>query len=74
LRGVVFDLPDTVRDESSFGDRCVFVAGNSFDSVPEGDALFAGRERDERQWRELLGGAGFEVVRIGGVVIEARCR
>jgi hypothetical protein len=131
LRGIVFDLPETVRDESSFGDRCSFVAGDFFEHVPRGDAymlstilhdwddesatrildtirgaaspgtllvllestvedgnepqgakwldllmlaLFGGRERDERQWRALLDGAGFDVERIGGGVIEARCR
>jgi hypothetical protein len=38
LRGIVFDLPETVRDESAFGDRLQFVAGSFFDSVPVGDA------------------------------------
>jgi hypothetical protein len=38
LRGIVFDLPETVRDESAFGDRIEFVAGSFFDSVPVGDA------------------------------------
>lgn len=38
LRGVVFDLPETVRDESTFGDRIAFVAGSFFDAVPAGDA------------------------------------
>jgi O-methyltransferase domain/Dimerisation domain len=37
LRGIVFDLPETVRDESTFGDRCTFVAGDFFDAVPRGD-------------------------------------
>ena len=37
LRGIVFDLPETVRDESAFGDRCAFVAGSFFDRVPVGD-------------------------------------
>ena len=37
LRGIVFDLPETVRDESTYGDRCVFVAGSFFDRVPQGD-------------------------------------
>jgi O-methyltransferase domain len=129
LRGIVFDLPETVRDESSFGDRCTFVAGSFFDVVPAGDVfvlstvlhdwddasalrilqtvraaagetarlvllegviepgndpdgakwldllmltLFAGRERTERQWRRLLADAGFEPVRFGPGVIEAR--
>jgi len=38
LRGVVFDLPETVRDEASFGDRIEFVAGDFFERVPAGDA------------------------------------
>jgi hypothetical protein len=37
LRGIVFDLPETVRDESAFGDRCTFVAGDFFEQVPQGD-------------------------------------
>jgi O-methyltransferase domain len=39
LRGIVFDLPETVRDESSFSDRCTFVAGSFFDAVPAGDVF-----------------------------------
>jgi SAM-dependent methyltransferase len=131
LPGVVFDLAETVRDESSFGERCAFVAGDFFDRVPPGDAyvlstilhdwddasaerilrtiratashgarlvlleaviedgnepdgakwldllllaLLGGRERDGRQWRALLDGAWFDVERIGGGMIEARCR
>jgi O-methyltransferase domain len=38
LRGVVLDLPETVRDEAALGDRIEFVAGSFFDSVPQGDA------------------------------------
>jgi O-methyltransferase domain len=38
LRGIVFDLPETVRDEEVFGDRCTFVAGSFFERVPKGDA------------------------------------
>jgi hypothetical protein len=38
LRGIVLDLPETVRDEATLGDRVEFVAGSFFDSVPEGDA------------------------------------
>ena len=131
LRGIVFDLPETVRDESSFGERIEFVGGSFFDRVPPGDvyilgtilhdwdderaasilrtiraaapdhgrlvvfdavvppgndphwskwldllmlALFAGRERDEQQWRELLETTGFEPVRVDDGLIEARCR
>jgi trans-aconitate methyltransferase len=131
LRGIVFDLPETVRNEETFGDRCTFVAGDFFERVPRGDVyvlstilhdwddehagailrtiraaapegarlivmdavipmgnerhgakwldllmlvLFAGRERDEEQWRELLGSAGFEPVQIEDGLIQARCR
>jgi hypothetical protein len=128
MRGIVLDLPETVRDESAYGDRCTFVEGSFFESVPEGDVhllttilhdwddesarrilstvraaagerllivdsviepgnepdgakwldllmltLFAGRERTESQWRELLEGAGWEPVRFHETgVIEAR--
>jgi hypothetical protein len=37
LRGIVFDLPETVRDESVFAERCEFVEGSFFESVPHGD-------------------------------------
>ncbi len=37
LRGIVFDLPETERDESTFGERCTFVEGSFFESVPRGD-------------------------------------
>jgi O-methyltransferase/methyltransferase family protein len=38
LRGIVFDLPETTRDESSFGERLTFVAGDFFKQVPAADA------------------------------------
>jgi len=38
LRGIVFDLPETDRDESLLGDAIEFVAGSFFDAVPAGDA------------------------------------
>lgn len=38
LRGIVFDLPETVRDESAFGERIEFVPGSFFERVPRGDA------------------------------------
>jgi hypothetical protein len=38
LRGIVFDLPETSRDESSFPDRLEFVAGDFFERAPQGDA------------------------------------
>jgi hypothetical protein len=131
LRGVVFDLPETVRDEEALGDRIEFVEGSFFESVPPGDvyvlstilhdwddesateilrtiraaaspesrlilleavvppgnepgsgkwldllmlAMFAGKERDEAQWRELLAAAGFEPTSIEDGLIQARCR
>jgi hypothetical protein len=37
MRGIVFDLPETVRDEQRLGERCRFVAGSFFESVPRGD-------------------------------------
>jgi hypothetical protein len=39
IRGVVFDLPETVRDEASFGERLTFVEGSFFDRVPSGDVF-----------------------------------
>ena len=39
LRGIVFDLPETDRDEGLFGDGLEFVAGSFFEHVPEGDAF-----------------------------------
>jgi hypothetical protein len=131
LRGIVFDRPETIRAEETFGDRCTFVAGDFFERVPRGDAyvlstilhdwnderagailrtiraaapkdarliimdavippgnerhgakwldllmlvLFAGRERDQEQWRELLDSAEFEPVQIEDGLIQARCR
>jgi O-methyltransferase domain len=38
MRGIVLDLPETVRDEASFGERLAFVEGSFFESVPPGDA------------------------------------
>jgi O-methyltransferase domain len=37
MRGIVFDLPETVRDGQALGDRCQFVEGSFFESVPHGD-------------------------------------
>jgi hypothetical protein len=130
LRGIVFDLPETTRDEARLGERCTFVAGDFFERVPRGDvyvlstilhdwddesaarilgtiracapsgarvrildavvpdgngehgakwldllmlALFGGRERDEVEWRALLGAAGLAPERIADGLIEARC-
>jgi DNA-binding Lrp family transcriptional regulator len=37
LRGIVFDLPETTRDEAALGKRIEFVAGSFFERVPPGD-------------------------------------
>ena len=37
MRGVVFDLPETNRDETALGDRIDFVEGDFFEHVPPGD-------------------------------------
>jgi hypothetical protein len=37
LRGIVFDLPETERDESSLDDRIVWVPGDFFEQVPTGE-------------------------------------
>jgi hypothetical protein len=128
LRGIVFDLPETVRDDETLGERIEFVEGSFFELVPAGDvyvlstilhdwddesatailrtirasaaedarlividsvvpagnephgakwldllmlALFAGRERDEAQWRALLAAGGFDPVRIEDGLIVA---
>jgi hypothetical protein len=42
LRGIVFDLPETVRDETSLGERIEFVEGSFFEHVPEGDVDILG--------------------------------
>ena len=131
LNEIVFDLPETVRDEAIFGDRLRFVEGSFFESAPEADVyllstilhdwddesaaailrtiragapaharlilfeavvpdgnepgggkwldllmltLFAGRERNEAQWRDLLEANGFEPTSIEHELIQARCR
>jgi hypothetical protein len=129
LQGIVFDLPETVRDEDTQGDRISFVEGDFFESVPPGDvyvlstilhdwddekaaailrtiraaapssarvvliesviqpgnepdgskwldllmlALFAGKERDETQWRELIERAGFTIDQMEDGLIQCR--
>ena len=37
MRGIVFDLPETVRDGQALGARGAFVEGSFFESVPHGD-------------------------------------
>jgi hypothetical protein len=42
MRGIVFDLPETNRDEAVLGDRIEFVEGSFFERVPPGDAYVLG--------------------------------
>jgi hypothetical protein len=42
LSGIVFDLPETDRDEDALGDRITFAAGSFFDRVPAGDVYILG--------------------------------
>jgi hypothetical protein len=37
MRGIVFDLPETVRDEESLGERIEFVSGSFFEGIPTAD-------------------------------------
>ena len=39
LHGIVFDLPETTRDEDVLSDRIEFVAGDFFERVPPGDVF-----------------------------------
>jgi hypothetical protein len=43
LRGIVFDLPETVRDEAALGERIVFVEGSFFERVPDGDVYIVSK-------------------------------
>jgi O-methyltransferase len=38
LRGIVLDLPETVRDDAALGPHIDFVPGSFFEAVPTGDA------------------------------------
>jgi hypothetical protein len=73
----------TVRTSAPVGARLVLLEsvipdGNDPDGAKWLDllllALFAGRERNEDQWRSLLEAGGFEPMRIADGLIEARCR
>jgi O-methyltransferase domain/Dimerisation domain len=61
LRAIVFDLPETVRDEATFGDRIEFAAGSFFESVPAGDAyVLSGILHD---WSDERSGAILRTIR-----------
>jgi SAM-dependent methyltransferase len=73
----------TVRASAPIGARLVLLEavisdGNEPDGAKWLDllmlALFAGRERNEAQWRALLEAGGYEPTRIADGLIEARCR
>lgn len=42
MHGIVFDLPETVRDEASWDERLTFAAGSFFESVPTADVFLVG--------------------------------
>jgi O-methyltransferase domain/IclR helix-turn-helix domain len=63
LSGIVFDLPETVRDESALGDRIRFVEGSFFESVPEGDVYLLSNILHD--WDEESSAAILRTVRTG---------
>lgn len=40
MRGIVLDLPETVRDEASYPERLTFLEGNFFEAVPPGADVY----------------------------------
>ncbi len=61
LRGIVLDLPETVRDEAALGARIEFVADSFFETVPAGDAyVLAGILHD---WNDERAGAILRTIR-----------
>jgi hypothetical protein len=57
LRGIVFDLPETVRDEAALGDHIEFIEGSFFESVPEGDVYILStilHDWDDEQAKAIL--------------------
>lgn len=72
----------TIRAGAPSGARVLLIEavvepGNERDGAKWLDllmlALFGGRERDERQWRALLEGAGLRIDEIADGLIQARC-
>jgi SAM-dependent methyltransferase len=73
----------TIRAAAPPGSRVLIVEsvvppGNEPDGAKWLDllmlALFAGRERNDGQWRALLDAGGFEPIEVADGLIEARCR
>jgi len=62
LRGIVFDLPEAERDETTFGERMDFVAGSFFESVPEADAYILSRILHD--WDDERAAAILRVIRV----------
>jgi SAM-dependent methyltransferase len=61
LRGIVFDLPETARDEAALGDRIEFVEGSFFERVPAGDTyVLSGILHD---WDDERAGAILSTIR-----------
>ena len=64
MRGIVFDLHETVRNEPALGDRCSFVEGSFFESVPYGEVhLLSGILHD---WDDQAAQRILETVRAAG--------
>jgi O-methyltransferase domain/Dimerisation domain len=61
LRGVVFDLPETERDEANFFDRIEFVPGSFFEQVPTADTYLLSAILHD--WDDERAGAILRVIR-----------
>ena len=61
LRGIVFDLSETDRDEAALGERIEFVAGSFFEGVPLGDAYVLGTVLHD--WDDEHAGSILRVIR-----------
>ena len=60
LRGIVFDLPETERDETALGDRIEFVEGSFFERVPGDAYVLSGILHD---WDDERAGAILATIR-----------
>jgi SAM-dependent methyltransferase len=61
LRGIVFDLPETDRDDANFDDRIAFVPGSFFERVPAGDVYLLSKILHD--WDDETAAAILRVVR-----------
>lgn len=75
MSGIVFDLPETARDEDGLGDRCRFVEGSFFESVPHGDVHLLStilHDWDDRSAQQILetvrAAAGMRLVVLDSVI------